>query len=180
MDVRLTATIDISERVERVANRLLDALTRSGGDAAEPTPTPQRPVEAPGRPSEAVSGESGTTAQPTARKAVKSDLERVREMPGGAELVEKLDLEVAPVTDEELRAALDACRKRLLGAEPKRNPKYSALTGFIRNLAADAYGAAVPSGIPNDLRPNFVRDLEALKVGEDGGFILPREEGAPY
>ncbi len=111
---------------------------------------------------------------------MKSDLERVREMPGGAELVEKLDLEVAPVTDGELRAAMDACRKRLLGAEPKRDPRYSALTGFIRNLTADTYGAAVPSGIPNDLRPNFVRDLESVKVGEDGHFILPREEGAPF
>lgn len=178
MDVKLTATIDISERVERIASRLLDALTR-GGDATGPTPTRERPAEAPGRPVEAVSGESKAIPQPTERKAVKSDLERVREMPGGAELVEKLDLEVAPVTDEELRAALDACRRRLLGAEPKRNPKYGALTSFIRNLTADTYGAAVPSGIPNDLRPNFVRDLEALKVGEDGGFILPREEGAP-
>lgn len=111
---------------------------------------------------------------------MKSDLERVREMPGGAELVEKLDLEVAPVTDGELRAAMDGCRRRLLGAEPKRNPRYSALTGFIRNLVADTYGAAVPSGIPNDLRPNFVRDLESVKIGEDGSFVLPREEGAPF
>lgn len=179
MDVKLTATIDISERVERIANRLLDALARVG-EATEPTPTRERPVEAPGRPAGAVSVESGTIPQPTARKAVKSDLERVREMPGGAELVEKLDLEVAPVTDEELRAALDACRERLLGAEPKRNPRYSALTGFIRNLVADTYGAAVPSGIPNDLRPNFVRDLESVKIGEDGSFVLLREEGAPF
>lgn len=179
MDVKLTATIDISERVERIANRLLDALAR-GGEATGPTPTRERPVEAPGRPVEAVSGESKAIPQPTEGKAVKSDLERVREMPGGAELVEKLDLEVAPVTDEELRAAMDGCRRRLLGAEPKRNPKYSALTGFIRNLTADTYGAAVPSGIPNDLRPNFVRDLEAIKIGEDGSFVLPREEGAPF
>lgn len=179
MDVKLTATIDISERVERIANRLLDALAR-GGDATGPTPTRERPAEAPGRPVEAVSGENKAIPQPTERKAVKSDLDRVREMPGGAELVEKLDLEVAPVTDEELRAALDACRKRLLGAEPKRNPRYSALTGFIRNLVADTYGAAVPSGIPNDLRPNFVRDLESVKIGEDGSFVLPREEGAPF
>ena len=177
MDVKLTATIDISERVERVANRLLDALTR-GGEAAEPTPTRERPAEAPGKPVEAVSGESGAIPRPTERKAVKSDLERVREMPGGAELVEKLDLEVAPVTDGELRAAMDGCRRRLLGAEPKRNPRYSALTGFIRNLVAD--GAAVPSGIPNDLRPNFVRDLESVKIGEDGSFVLPREEGVPF
>lgn len=179
MDVKLTATIDISERVERIANRLLDALAR-GGEATGPTPTRERPVEAPGRPVEAVSGESKAIPQPTEGKAVKSDLERVREMPGGAELVEKLDLEVAPVTDGELRAAMDECRRRLLGAEPKRNPRYSALTGFIRNLVADTYGAAVPSGIPNDLRPNFVRDLESVKIGEDGSFVLPREEGAPF
>ncbi len=179
MDVKLTATIDISERVERIANRLLDALAR-GGEATGPTPTRGRPVEAPGRPVEAVSGESKAIPQPTEGKAVKSDLERVREMPGGAELVEKLDLEVAPVTDGELRAAMDGCRRRLLGAEPKRNPRYSALTGFIRNLVADTYGAAVPSGIPNDLRPNFVRDLESVKIGEDGSFVLPREEGVPF
>lgn len=177
MDVKVT--IDISDRLHRIAIGLLNALTVKI-ETEEPTQIENTPEKASERLSDSVKAQKGTDVPPSKEKAVKSDIERVKEMPGGEELVEKLDLEVAEITDGELRAALDECRHRLLGDKPKKNPQYSALTGYIRNLTAIVYSAGVPSDIPTDLRPAFVRDLQAITTGSDGNFMLPGEEAAPF
>ena len=180
MDVKLTATIDISERVERVANRLLDALTRSG-ESAGPAPARNRPAEAAQAPSGRVEAPQGTTPRQAEKKTVQGEFERMKaESPDVARLGAALELEPEEVTDEALRAALDACRRRLLGADPRRSPRYSELTGFIRNLTADTYGAAVPREIEQGRRQFFLRDLESITLVDGVGFGLPAERKLPF
>ena len=100
--------------------------------------------------------------------------------PAVKEMAEKLDLEPVEISDNELREALDECRKRLLGAEPKKNPYYSVLTNFIRTLTADTYGAAVPREIAQERRQAFLDDLKAIENDNAGGYELPREKKSPF
>lgn len=182
MDIQLRVLVDVSDRTERLIRDVMTVIKHrhTGKVVSELEDGSKKGAAAPQIDSDGVSVSDKGIATPEKKRVVKSDIEALKEHPGGAELVEKLDLEVMPVSDQELRTAMDECRKRLLGDEPKNNPHYRALTDFIRTMVADTYGAAVLSDIPSDLRPNFVRDMKEIRMDADGKFLLPGKEEAPF
>ena len=132
----------------------------------------------------------------------KMNFEELKQYPGMPEIIEKFQLEPveeerakereekkqgepqaatpAAISDGELRAEMDAARVRLLGDNPKKSPRYAELTGFIRNMTADTYGAGVPSKIAQERRSAFINDLRHITELGDGRFGLPGENKAPF
>lgn len=190
MDIKLT--IDVTDRLERLCDRMLAALAakRPAMDPAKEVTVAVSPAEfasvtaaatetpaaAPQEAQEAPKPAKGTTAPEKENKPAEGKKETPRpteEEPAVKKLAKELDLEPMPFTDADLRRELDATRKRLLGDEPKKNPKYPALTGYIRNLTALTYNASVPSEIPQAQRGGFISDLQSIQPLDNGGYGIP-------
>lgn len=223
MDIRVTATVDVTPRVEALVNRVLAAIGTSGrrpeSGTAKATPGTKTgeaassgsKIPPQGRWSAAAKAAPGTkteeeTGNKTGNKTGEAPLrkmsfEELKQYPGMPEIIEKFQPEPveeeradrvekkqsepeadtpAAISDGELRAEMDAARVRLLGENPKKNPRYAELTGFIRNLTADTYGAGVPSKIAQDRRAAFINDLQQITELEDGTYGLPQEGKAPF
>lgn len=180
INVKVAVQMDLSEKTAAFIERLIGGRTS----------TTAAPVEAKASAKSKASAKAKAKAEPEPEPVVapepeaapeKSAWEKLKESnPAVKEMAEKLDLEPVVISDNELREALDECRKRLLGAEPKRNPYYSVLTNFIRTLTADTYGAAVPREIAQERRQAFLDDLKAIENNNAGGYELPHEKKSPF
>lgn len=176
INVKVAVQVDLSEKAAAFIERLIGGRTS----------TTAAPVEAKASAKAKVSAKAKAEPEPVVAPEPeaapeKSAWERLKESnPAVKEMAEKLDLEPVVISDNELREALDECRKRLLGAEPKKNPYYSVLTNFIRTLTADTYGAAVPREIAQERRQAFLDDLKAIENDNAGGYELPREKKSPF
>lgn len=180
INVKVAVQVDLSEKTAAFIERLIGGRTS----------TTAAPVEAKASAKPKASAKAKAKAEPEPEPVVvpepqaapeKSAWEKLKESnPAVKEMAEKFDLEPVEISDNELREALDECRKRLLGAEPKKNPYYSVLTNFIRTLTADTYGAAVPREIAQERRQAFIDDLKAIENDNAGGYQLPREEKLPF
>lgn len=178
INVKVAVQVDLSEKTAAFIERLIGVRTS----------TTAAPVEAKASAKATASAKAKAKAEPEPVVAPepeaapeKSAWEKLKESnPAVKEMAEKFDLEPVEISDNELREALDECRKRLLGAEPKKNPYYSVLTNFIRTLTADTYGAAVPREIAQERRQAFIDDLKTIENDNAGGYQLPREEKLPF
>lgn len=178
INVKVAVQMDLSEKTAAFIERLIGGRTS----------TTAAPVEAKAIAKPKASAKAKAKAEPEPVAAPepeaapeKSAWEKLKESnPAVKEMAEKLELEPVEISDNELREALDECRKRLLGAEPKKNPYYSVLTNFIRTLTADTYGAAVPREIAQERRQAFLDDLKAIENDNAGGYQLPREKKLPF
>lgn len=172
MDINLNLTVDFSERAGMIVDRIAAALGLAGNTAST------RPQEAAGRPEKAVQviipekRESASEAKTEPKPEPKPETKPEPKPETKPEEKSKYEHLLEPFTDADLLAEMNKCRKRLLGDEPKKNPHYAALTGFIRNLAADSYGADVPRNIPQEKRGYFINDLRHIEE-EEGVFSLP-------
>lgn len=178
INVKVAVQVDLSEKAAAFIERLIGGRTS----------TTAAPVEAKASAKSKASAKAKAKAEPEPVVAPepeaapeKSAWEKLKESnPAVKVMAEKFDLEPVEISDNELREALDECRKRLLGAEPKKNPYYSVLTNFIRTLTADTYGAAVPREIAQERRQAFLDDLKAIENDNAGGYKLPCEKELPF
>lgn len=176
INVKVAVQVDLSEKASAFIERLIGGLTSTTAAPVEVKASAKASAKAKAKaePEPVVAPEPEAAPEKSAWEKLKESNPAVKEM------AEKLDLEPVEISDNELREALDECRKRLLGAEPKRNPYYSVLTNFIRTLTADTYGAAVPREIAQERRQAFLDDLKAIENDNAGGYQLPREKKSPF
>lgn len=97
-----------------------------------------------------------------------------------AELVNGLDLQPVgthagePITNEALRAAIAQVRIRIEGEDymtnksSERVKKYHRAIGDMCKVIAAELGADIPTKLPDEKRAAFLKELEAIAVGEDG------------
>lgn len=97
-----------------------------------------------------------------------------------AELVSGLDLQPVgthvgePITNEALRAAIAQVRIRIEGEDymtnksSERVKKYHRAIGDMCKVIAAELGADIPTKLPDEKRTAFLKELEAIAVGEDG------------
>lgn len=180
INVKVAVQVDLSEKTAAFIERLIGGRTSTTAApveakaSAKPKASAKAKAKAEPEPEPVAAPEPEAAPEKSAWEKLKESNQAVKEM------AEKLDLEPVEISDNELREALDECRKRLLGAEPKKNPYYSVLTNFIRTLTADTYGAAVPREIAQERRQAFIDDLKTIENDNAGGYQLPREEKLPF
>lgn len=176
INVKVAVQVDLSEKAAAFIERLIGGRTSTTAAPVEAKANAKAKASAKAKAKAKAEPEPVVAPEPEAAPE-KSAWEKLKESnPALKEMAEKLELEPVEISDNELREALDECRKRLLGAEPKKNPYYSVLTNFIRTLTADTYGAAVPREIAQERRQAFLDDLKTIENDNAGGYQLPREK----
>lgn len=182
INVKVAVQVDLSEKAAAFIERLIGGRTSTTAAPVEAKASAKAVASAKAKAKAKAKAAPELEAAPEPEADLeKSAWEKLKESnPAVKEMAEKLDLEPVEISDNELREALDECRKRLLGAEPKKNPYYSVLTNFIRTLTADTYGAAVPREIAQERRQAFIDDLKTIENDNAGGYQLPREEKLPF
>lgn len=163
MELTINVRVDVSERLEGLACRLLEGLGgRSGGDGRDGSNS---------RNGCNGSGADGADAEAAAAAAVESS--------AAAEAA------AAPApTAEDVRQAMVDARKRIVGAGWD-DPESDSYKFYHRTLvsmfkaAAALHGAAKPSQLAQDERQGFIEDVGRICV--DGrGKLCTGYEQAPF
>lgn len=164
LQINVQVTIGVSQEL----NGLLAMLTKSLPAA----PAPGVAVAAPETKTEAAP--QPVVTAPAEDPAPAADPEPVKEKP----LEQKAGSEKREYTEVDVRAAMDALRKRIEGENYKENPDsegykkwHRVLTVWFKNTAAIC-GAEKPSALPdNDSRQSFIKCCEEVYVNDAGELV---------